>query len=45
MVRKDGGQVWWESMVGKYGGEIMVGKCGGEVRWGSLVGKYSREVK
>ena len=27
----DGGEVWWESMAGKYGGEVW---------WGIMVGKY-----
>ena len=37
-------EIWWQSMVGMYGGEVwlgsMVGNHGGKVWWGSMLGKY-----
>ena len=43
MVGKYCEELWWGSMLGKYGGELL-GKLGGEEWWESMVGKYSGEV-
>ncbi|WP_182868919.1 hypothetical protein [Stieleria mannarensis] len=41
-------KVWFEGLVGRFGGEVwwggLVGRFGGEVWWGGLVGRFGQKI-